>query len=824
MRRLHRSRRRWVPSSVLVAVLVSAATCLAYYTSSGAGSATASVGSIDAPATVTVAQSGSGVTIAWSAATLANGSGVQGYEVTRSDGIVVCGSPALVTALSCTDAAVPTGTYSYTVSAVYDSWSASAASGPITILTTPAITADPANPSASPAAGFSFSGGGASSYQCQLDSGAVTPCSSPESYSGLSDGTHSFTVNAAQGSSSGPVATYTWVVDTTPPAQSFAITSAAGHAYLSAGTIYYNGNVGGSFKLVDTLGDPGSGPASAAFGDIAASGWTHNAETVTTPAGGPYTSHPFTWSSTPGNPIGYVVTGTDNLGNSAPAALAFVSDTTAPTGGALTVGGTAAVAGDPMVYSTSLSFPISSRSDYSDAQSGLASSTLTVQSETESAGSCGAPGSGGPFTSPETITATTQPSGFQDGFCYLYTLTGTDNVGNSASISATVAVDTTAPTTPGLSFSGLSSNAFYSSAANTLYVRPAAGGTFTVTAASTDAQSAIESGNSGYTFGSLAAGNFTLTQTAGQAAYTFGAGATAPGSAATVLATDNAGLSSSTTSYSLVSDTTAPAGGAVAAPARANTASAAVTFGAGIDSQSGVNTASGQLLRATATYTPATDTCGSFGAFGQIGATGLSSPYTDAVSTGRCYEYEYMVSDNVGNSVTYGPSSPLKVNTTGPTVTAISSQDSGGTAATGLVAAGDQLIITFSEPLSAGTVPTSFAATATSGGCPIATGSGECRSAGDVMLVIPGITAAAGADTGSTGYIKGNSAKTVGVGGTIALSSNNTVVTLTVTSVTGFMPAASSGTLAYAPPSSIQDNFGNAATGTFSTAATFKLF
>ena len=83
MRRLRRSPRRWVPSGVVVAVLVSAATCLAYYTSSGAGYATASVGSINAPATVTVQQSGSSVTIAWSAATLVNGGEHLDHE--RSD-------------------------------------------------------------------------------------------------------------------------------------------------------------------------------------------------------------------------------------------------------------------------------------------------------------------------------------------------------------------------------------------------------------------------------------------------------------------------------------------------------------------------------------------------------------------------------------------------------------------------------------------------------------------------------------------------------------------------------------------------------------------
>jgi hypothetical protein len=63
-----------------------------------------------------------------------------------------------------------------------------------------------------------------------------------------------------------------------------------------------------------------------------------------------------------------------------------------------------------------------------------------VQSETLTGTTCGAPGSGGPFTSPTTITGTTQPSGITWGYCYLYTLTGTDNVGNTVSISTTVTV------------------------------------------------------------------------------------------------------------------------------------------------------------------------------------------------------------------------------------------------------------------------------------------------------------------------------------------------------------------------------------------------
>ena len=115
-------------------------------------------------------------------------------------------------------------------------------------------------------------------------------------------------------------------------------------------------------------------------------------------------------------------------------------DTTVPSGGAVTVNSAAATSGGSTSTTTSTSFAINSRADYTDSGSGLASSTLTVQSETLTGTTCGAPGSGGPFTSPTTVTGTTQPSGITKGYCYLYTLTGTDNAGNTASISTTVTV------------------------------------------------------------------------------------------------------------------------------------------------------------------------------------------------------------------------------------------------------------------------------------------------------------------------------------------------------------------------------------------------
>jgi hypothetical protein len=75
-----------------------------------------------------------------------------------------------------------------------------------------------------------------------------------------------------------------------------------------------------------------------------------------------------------------------------------------------------------------------------DTGSGVASSTLVRTTATLSNDVCGS------FGSPVTIVGSPSQSGLADG-CYKYTLTGTDNVGNSASVATTVKVDSVAPST-----------------------------------------------------------------------------------------------------------------------------------------------------------------------------------------------------------------------------------------------------------------------------------------------------------------------------------------------------------------------------------------
>ena len=78
-------------------------------------------------------------------------------------------------------------------------------------------TSEPFAPSSSPFAPFGTS---AVRFECQLDGGAYSACTSPTDYAGpLSEGQHTFQVRAldAAGNQSSP-ASFSWTVDTTPPA------------------------------------------------------------------------------------------------------------------------------------------------------------------------------------------------------------------------------------------------------------------------------------------------------------------------------------------------------------------------------------------------------------------------------------------------------------------------------------------------------------------------------------------------------------------------------------------------------------------------------
>ena len=215
------------------------------------------------------------------------------------------------------------------------------------------------------------------------------------------------------------------------------------------------------------------------------------------------------------------------------------SDTTNPTGGSITANGGGAYDGDGTVALAQVNL--------ADAGSGIGAHTLTRESATLAADACGSFSGSDPVT----ILAGNDSDTLTTG-CYRYTLTATDNVGNQSSVQSTIVkVDTSAPSAPTLLLSNLSANAHY--AAGTLYISPSAGGTFRVTATSTDPHTGVAS----YTFGSLNTNggtNFSGTQTGDHFDYTFDGTTTVPSTGRTVTASNAAGVVSGNGSYLIVVD------------------------------------------------------------------------------------------------------------------------------------------------------------------------------------------------------------------------------------------------------------------------------
>ena len=88
-----------------------------------------------------------------------------------------------------------------------------------TIAPTAAITTSPADPSNDPSPSFHFGADEAgATFACKLDGGEFGACSSPKTYAGLADGSHTFRVKATDAAgNTGGEAAYTWRIDTVAP-------------------------------------------------------------------------------------------------------------------------------------------------------------------------------------------------------------------------------------------------------------------------------------------------------------------------------------------------------------------------------------------------------------------------------------------------------------------------------------------------------------------------------------------------------------------------------------------------------------------------------
>ena len=424
-------------------------------------------------------------------------------------------------------------------------------------------------------------------------------------------------------------------IDTVAPGSSLALGSVS-NARLSGTTVWYRGSAGGSFTIVNTVTDAGSGPASSATSALGGgtAGWSHTPSTVT--SGPPYTSNAFTWTNAATGTASQTVTSADVAGNTTASVLSFVNDSTEPAGGGASIAGG---------YSPSTTIAVST-SRGTDAGVGLAASGALLQRAAASltGGTCGTFGA---FATVQTDPAASINDVVADQACYRYQFVVADLLGNTATYtSADVKVDTTAPSTPTLSYSS-QVNAY--ATGSTVYYRGSATGSFTVTAAATDAASGITS----YTFPSLGTGWSSSAGALGVNTYSWTASPAAPG-AKQVTAANGAGLSTASASFTPLDDSAPPSGGSLTYNAGWTTSnSVALTWAVGSDAASGLNTSASVIQRRAAPLE--LGVCNAtWGAWATIPLTPFTSPRNDTTVTGdTCYQYQLVTYDNVGNSTAY---------------------------------------------------------------------------------------------------------------------------------------------------------------------------
>jgi hypothetical protein len=215
----------------VLAVLLACQPAQAYWRTSGSGAGSGGASTLSVPVVTVPASASGAVPVSWTAAALsppnATYAAQTSYAVQRSADGGVTWSPAAGTCAgslaaattSCSDTPPTSGSYVYSVSASLHTWTAIGASGTVAanMLTAPTISAKPSSPSANAAPSFSFTGGGGSGFQCQLDGGAWAACTSPKALSALANGSHTFAVRATQASFTGPSTTSTWTVNTSAP-------------------------------------------------------------------------------------------------------------------------------------------------------------------------------------------------------------------------------------------------------------------------------------------------------------------------------------------------------------------------------------------------------------------------------------------------------------------------------------------------------------------------------------------------------------------------------------------------------------------------------
>ena len=203
-----------------------------------------------------------------------------------------------------------------------------------------AIQVAPPSRAGSRTASFEFSASKAGTqFQCRLDGGDFSPCSSPQQFGNLPEGTHTFEVRAfdSKGNVDGSPAVYTWTVDVTAPAPHIASASGSSpHVQGNAGTAsgdngsitvdLYSGSAASGAPVQSVVASrDDSGSFSADFARVGAGTYTVSAR-QSDAAGNSGSSAPVTFSAAGDPPPDFAVVSTeDSLADASAGRLAALS-------------------------------------------------------------------------------------------------------------------------------------------------------------------------------------------------------------------------------------------------------------------------------------------------------------------------------------------------------------------------------------------------------------------------------------------------------------------------------------------------------------------
>jgi hypothetical protein len=298
--------------AVVLGALGLAGALWAYFTSIGTGTASASVTTLNPP-TMTPAPSvsvttGTGaptVTVSWTSVT-PPASGAVSYYIQRWNGGTptdACGTTTTsrITTLTCNDTSVPAGTYTFTATAYWASWTArSAQSAPVTVLkTTTTSVASSANPSVvgqtvTYTASVTGSSGTPAGTVAFFDGGNPITCTGGnQTLNGSGQATCQVTYSSVSGSPHSITATYGGQANVFYGSMSSALSQVVNKASpsiattLSASSITAGGTVNDTSTLTGLVNSTGTGTVTYSYytnNTCTAGGVTVN--TVTVPTSG----------------------------------------------------------------------------------------------------------------------------------------------------------------------------------------------------------------------------------------------------------------------------------------------------------------------------------------------------------------------------------------------------------------------------------------------------------------------------------------------------------------------------------------------------------